>query len=87
MEMAGLKSLDVVDVGLLHLPEELPRVRAQRLDVAPLPLRIHGVEGERRLATTRQPRDHDELVARQGQVDVLEVVLARTANDDLIVGH
>ncbi len=79
--------LDVIDVGLLHLAEKLTRVCAQRLDVATLAFRIDGVERERRLATPRQPGDHDELVARQRQVDVLEVVLARTADDDLIVGH
>ena len=77
----------MIDIGLLHLSQELARVRAQRLDVATLTFRIDGVERERRLAAPRQPGDHDELVARQGQVDVLEVVLARAANHDLIVGH
>jgi hypothetical protein len=37
MEIAGT-ALDRVDVRLVHLPEELARVRAQRLDVAALAL-------------------------------------------------
>ena len=76
--------LDGVDVGLVHLPEELARVRRQRLDVAALALGVDRVEGEARLARARQARDHDERVARQGERDVLEVVLAGAGDDDLI---
>jgi hypothetical protein len=35
IDTAG-SALDEVDVGAIHLTEELARVRAQRLDVAPL---------------------------------------------------
>ena len=76
--------LDVVDVGLLHLPEKLARVRRERLDVAALTFGVDRVERERRLAATRRARDHDEPVARQGQVDVLEVMLARALDDNRI---
>ncbi len=76
--------LDRVHVGLVHLPEELARVRRQRLDVAPATLRVDRVEGKRGLAGAREPGQHDERVARQRQRDVLEVVLARAGNDDLI---
>jgi tetratricopeptide (TPR) repeat protein len=64
----------VVDVGLFHHRQELPRVGRQRLDVAPLALGIDGIEGQRRLARAGQAGDHDQLVARQVEVDVLEVV-------------
>src|SRR5262249_51229337 len=76
------ESLDRVDVRLLHLLEELPRVRRQRLDVPPLPLGKDGVEGQRRLARPGHAGDDHELVAGDDDVDVLEVVLARAANDD-----
>ena len=78
------EALDRVDVGLLHLLEELPRVGRERLDVAPLPLGVDGVEGERRLARARQAGDDDQLVARDLDVDVLEVVLARPDDDDRV---
>ena len=42
--------LDDVDVGLVHLPEELAGVRTERLDVAALAFGVDGVEGEARLA-------------------------------------
>ena len=52
----GRQALDEVDVGLVHLAEELPRVRRQRLDVAALPLGEDRVERQRRLARTRTDR-------------------------------
>ena len=78
------QTLDRIDVGLVHLVEELARVRRQRLDVAALALGVDRVERERRLARARQPGDHHELVAWDLDVDVLEVVLARTLDDDLL---
>ena len=59
----GREPLDRVDVGLLHLLEELARVGGERLDVAPLALGVDRVEGERGLARPGQPGDDDELVA------------------------
>src|SRR5262249_36545058 len=79
----GRQPLDRIDVGLVHLVEELARVGRQRLDIAALPLGVDRIERERRLSRTGQPRDHHELVARDLDVDVLQVVLARTLDDDL----
>ncbi len=79
------QTLDGVDVGLLHLVEELPRVRGQRLHVAALALREEGVEGERGLAGAGNAGDHHQPVARDGDVDVGQVVLARAADQDLVL--
>ena len=78
----GRESLDDVDVGLLHDAEELPGVGGERFDVAALPLGVDGVEGERGLAGAGEPRDDDEPVARQLDVDVAEVVLPRPPHDE-----
>ena len=75
------QSVDEVHVGLVHLAEELPGVRRQRLDVPPLALGEDGVERQARLARAGQPGEHDHGVARQVDRDVLEVVLACAAND------
>ncbi len=40
------KSFDEIDVGLVHLPEELPRVRRERLDVTALSFCVDRVERE-----------------------------------------
>ena len=79
--------VDLVDVGLLHLAQELARVGAQALDVPPLALGVDGVEREAALAAAGQPGDDDEAITGERDVDVLEVVLARSAHDDPILGH
>ena len=73
----------MVDVGLLHHLEELAGIGRQRLDVAPLPLGIDGVEGERGLARARQAGDHRQRLARNIDVDILEIVLARAADGNV----
>ncbi len=57
------QALDEVDVGLVHLAEELPRVGRERLDVAPLALGEDGVEREARLPGAGQSGEHDQGVA------------------------
>ncbi len=77
------QAVDLVDVRLLHHLEELPRIGGQRLHITPLALGIDGVEGERGLARAGQAGEHDQFVARNGDVDVLQIVLAGAADGDL----
>ena len=79
--------VDLVDVGLLHLAEELAGVGAQALDVAALALGVDRVECQARLAGSGQAGDDDQAIARERDGDVLEVVFAGAANDELILGH
>ena len=53
-----------------------------RLEVAPLRLGVERAERERRLARAGDAGEHDQRVARDVDVDVLEVVLARAAHAD-----
>ncbi len=76
--------LDEVDIGLVHLAEELARIRRQGLDVTPLALGEDRVEGEAGLARPGQPGEDDQGVARQVEVDVAQVVLARTPHDQTL---
>jgi hypothetical protein len=76
----GREAFNRVDVGLLHHRKELPRVRGERFDVAPLALGIDCVEGERGLSRAGQAGENDQAVARQLQVDALEIVRARAAD-------
>ena len=80
----GRQALDEIDVGLVHLAQELPRVAAQALDVATLAFRVDRVERQAALAAAGQTGDHDEPVARQVDVDVAQVVLARAADRDQV---
>ena len=75
------ETVDRVDVRLLHQAEELAGVGGQRLDVAALTLGVDRVEGKARLAGPGEAGHDDQGVARQLEVDVLEVVLTRPADD------
>jgi len=79
----GREAVDRIEVRLLHLREELARIRGERFDVAALPLGEDGVEGQRGLARAREAGDYDELVAGDSQIEVAEIVLAGPADDDL----
>jgi hypothetical protein len=80
----GRQPLDQVDVGFFHELEELARVGRERLDVAALALGVERVEGERGFARARQARDHHQLLARQIEAEILQVVRARAADADQV---
>lgn len=54
------KAFDDVDLGALHLIEELPRVSGERFYVTPLALRINGVEGQRGFSGAGKTGNHGE---------------------------
>ncbi len=83
------QALDQVDVGLAHQLEELAGIGAQALDIAALALGIDGVEGERAFARARKAGHDHELLARNVEIDALEIVLAGAAHADEVVlfGH
>jgi hypothetical protein len=78
----GGQALDDVHVRLVHQLQELARIAGQALDITPLALGIQGVEGQRGLARAGQPGDDDQRMARQVDVDVLQVVGACAAHAD-----
>ena len=78
----GRQAVDLIDVRLLHHLKELAGVSRQALDIAALALGIDGVEGERGFARAGQAGEHHQLVARNVEIDVFEVVLAGAADRD-----
>ena len=81
------KSFDHIDFRAFHLIEELTRVGRKRFDVAALAFRVDGVERERGFAGTRQTGNDGERVARNLDVDVLEIVLPRAPDDEFSQAH
>ena len=79
--------VDPVHVRLLHLFEELPRIRRQALHVLPLPLRIERIERQRRLPAPAEPGDHAQRPARNPHRNVLEVVDPRPLDRDVLLQH
>ena len=76
------KPLDVLDLRLLHLPDELPGVGAEAFDVAPLALGVDRVHRQRAFSRSARPAANGQPVAGNIDVDVLEVVLRRAADAD-----
>jgi hypothetical protein len=73
----------VVYVRLLHSLKELPRVRRERLYIASLPFGVDGIESEGRLARAGWTCDDRECASRYLYVEPFEIMLARSADDDL----
>ena len=76
------QAVNRVQIGLVHLAQKLTRIAGEALNVATLPLGIDGVERQRALARTGKTGNDHELVARNGNIDIAQVVLARAANND-----
>ena len=79
----GRQAFDQIDIGLVEPAQELARVGGQAFYVATLAFGIQGVKRQTRLTRTRQTGDHDQLVAWNIEVDVLQVVRAGTTNADV----
>ncbi len=78
------QALDEVDIRLVHLTEELPRIRRQALDVTALTLGENRVESEAGLTRPGQPGEDDQRITRKIKMDIAQVVLARTPHDQTL---
>jgi len=87
--VAGASLLDCYSGGqagnfrycrFLHLFEKLPGIGAERLDVFPASFGVNRIEGERTLARAADSGDYHHLVARNAEIDILEIVLGCTRN-------
>ncbi len=79
-------AVDALDLRAIHPVEELPRVRAEGFDVAPLAFRVQRVEHETRLAGARRAGHDRHFTGAQVEIEILEVVLTCSANADQIAG-
>ena len=71
-----------VDVGLGCGLHELARIGVERFKIAPLAFCKNDVEGQGRFARARDAGDHGELVARNLDINTLEIVFARVVHGD-----
>ena len=69
-----------VDPRLVHALKELPRVRAEGLDVTALAFGVDRVESQARFAAPARARDDGQLAERQVEIEALEIVLAGSTN-------
>ena len=78
---------DLVHVRFLHLSEELPGVGGEGSDVAPLAFGVEGVERHRGFTRAANAGETDQLIFRKFEIDVLEVVNAGAADQDIAGFH
>ncbi len=83
----GGQPFDLIDVRLIHLAQELAGVGGQRLDITALAFGKDRIEGERTLAAAAQPGDDDELITGDRHINVLQVVRACAAHNNLVLRH
>ena len=69
---------NLVHIRTLQVAQEIPGIRGEGLDVAPLPFGKERVERQRRLSASAQPGNHRQAVAGDADVDVLQIVHAGT---------
>ena len=81
----GAEARDLLDIGPLHFTDELASVTRQRFHETALAFGVNRVERERRFAAARNACDDDELVARDADIDVFEVVDARADDLDMVL--
>ena len=67
----GRKPLNRIDIGFIHLAEELARIAGKTLDIPALPIRVDGVKGETGFAAAGKAGHDDQLVPRQFQINIL----------------
>ena len=76
---------DRIDLRRIHAVEELPCVRREGFDIAPLAFGIQRVEYQRGLAGTGHAGHHGQQAEREIDVDVLQVVLPHATQADGVV--
>ena len=72
-----LQTLDQIDIRPFELMEELPGVGREAFDILPLSFGIERVEGQRALARPAGTGNHDQAIAGQSKIEVLQVVRPR----------
>ena len=79
----GRQALNQVHIGLVHALQKLPCIGREAFHIAALPFGIQRVKGQAGFARARQASDHHQLVARDVDVDIFQVMGARTSHTDL----
>ena len=79
------QTVDLLHVRLFHLAQELTGIGGQGFHISALALRVNGIEGQGGLAAARQAGQDDQLVAGNGQVNSLQVMLPGAFDPDAVL--
>ncbi len=78
------KPLYALHVRFLHLPQKHPGVGRQRFHVPSLTLRIDRVKRERRFPRSAKAGQHYQLISRNLQIHIFQIMLVRSANRNVL---
>src|SRR5262245_10880237 len=81
----GRNARDEIDIRRRQLFHELARVGVHRIEETSLALGEQQVKRERAFTRTAHACDHDELVARDREREVFQIMFPRAVNEDRIV--
>ena len=76
---------NLINVGMLHVADEMTGVRGVGLHIAALSLGVDGVKRQRRLATPAQSGDDHQLLLRDCQRHIFQIVLTRTRDNKRVL--
>ena len=77
------QAVDPLGGRLIEPLQKLPRVERKALDIPPLPLGIERVERQARFAASADAAEHDQLVLRNVEIDMLQIVDGNAAQFDV----
>src|SRR4029077_2354873 len=75
------------DIRLFHFIEELPRISRETLNVSPLSLSKRSIKSERGFSRATQAGNNHQLLPWNFHVQILQIMLAGTANFDNLRRH
>ena len=81
------ESADRIDLRLRHLAQKLPGIRGQGFHIAPLTFGVQRIKREGTFAGSADSGHHDQLVSRQRQIDVSQIVFTCATDNDVRTGH
>ena len=70
------KPLNHIHRRLLHLPQKQARIGGKALHITPLALGVNSIKGQRAFAAAGKAGYHHQLVTRQLNVNILQIVLS-----------
>ena len=76
---------DLIDVRLFHHAQKLAGIGGKALHIPALSVGVDGIESKRRLARTGEAGKDNQLIPRNFQVDVFQVMLPGTVDHNFIV--
>ena len=78
------QSRNLIHIGTLHPTQEITGIGRKSLNIATLAFGIKRVESQTRFTTSTQSRNYRQTVARDGNIDIFQIVYSSTEHFDIV---